>query len=81
MDSTTLTYGVLVGVACVGVSLLCKGMMSSGKAVKEHECACIPAHEKLLNQNKEFDKKEVIEVSTGVYVAIGYGLANCIMIE
>jgi len=35
----------------------------------------------LGDHSKEFNKKEVLKVSDNIYVAIGYGLANCIMIE
>jgi len=35
----------------------------------------------LEDHSKEFNKKEVLKVSDNIYVAIGYGLANCIMIE
>jgi alkyl sulfatase BDS1-like metallo-beta-lactamase superfamily hydrolase len=38
------------------------------------------AHPNLAKHTAEF-KKEVIEVTDGVYVAIGYGLANSILIE
>lgn len=35
----------------------------------------------LREHSSEFDKREVIEVTRGVHVAIGYGLANSILIE
>ncbi len=37
--------------------------------------------EALINHSKEFDTPEVIEVTEGVHVAIGFGLANSILIE
>jgi len=43
--------------------------------------ADIEAPEVLRQHTKEFDKKEVIEVLDGVHVAIGYALANSIMID
>jgi hypothetical protein len=41
----------------------------------------VPANQILLCQSAEFSKKEVIRVADGVWVAIGFGLANSIMIE
>ena len=35
----------------------------------------------LAEHSKQFNKKEVIKVDENVYCAIGFGLANCIMIE
>jgi len=35
----------------------------------------------LEDHSDEFNKKEVLKVGDNIYVAIGYGLANCIMIE
>lgn len=35
----------------------------------------------LADHNKEFDKPEIIPVTEGVYVAVGFGLANSILIE
>ena len=40
-----------------------------------------PATERLKKHSEEFDKPEVIEVTEGVHVAIGFGLANSILIE
>lgn len=37
--------------------------------------------QELIQQSKEFNQPEVIEVTEGVHVAIGYGLANSILIE
>jgi len=39
------------------------------------------AASKLSNHSNEFNKKEVLKVGKNVYVAIGYGLANSIMLE
>lgn len=38
-------------------------------------------HEKLKAHSSQFSKAEIIEVTDGVYVAIGYALANSIIIE
>ena len=38
-------------------------------------------HEKLASHTGEFNKKEILTVQGNVHVAIGYGLANCILIE
>merc|ERR1719229_1602630 len=38
-------------------------------------------HEKLKDHTKQFDKAEILQVTDGVYVAIGYALANSIIIE
>ena len=35
----------------------------------------------MTEHSGEFDKKEVLTLLNNIYVAIGYGLANCIMIE
>ena len=35
----------------------------------------------LAEHSKEFNKKEIIRVDENVYCAIGFGLANCILIE
>ena len=35
----------------------------------------------LAEHSKQFDKKEIIRVDDSVYCAIGFGLANCILIE
>lgn len=40
-----------------------------------------PATESLKKHSEEFDKPEVIEVTEGIHVAIGFGLANSILIE
>ena len=37
--------------------------------------------QELIQQSEEFNKPEVIEVTKGIHVAIGYGLANSILIE
>ena len=37
--------------------------------------------EALVNHSKEFDTPEVIQVTEGVHVAVGFGLANSILIE
>ena len=35
----------------------------------------------LGEHSKEFNKKEILKIGDNIFVAIGYGLANCIMIE
>ena len=39
------------------------------------------SHFTLAEHSKQFNKKEVVKVDENVYCAIGFGLANCIMIE
>ena len=39
------------------------------------------AASKLSKHSNEFNKKEVLKVGKNVYMAIGYGLANSIMLE
>ena len=39
------------------------------------------SHYSLAEHSKQFNKKEVIRVDDNVYCAIGFGLANCILIE
>ena len=41
----------------------------------------INVNEKLVEHTKLFSQKEVIKVNSQVYVGIGYGLANSIIIE
>jgi len=35
----------------------------------------------LAQHSSEFDKPEIIEVTDGIHVAVGFGLANSILIE
>ena len=39
------------------------------------------SHSTLAEHSKQFNKKEIIRVEDNVYCAIGFGLANCILIE
>ena len=39
------------------------------------------SNKSLAEHSKLFNKKEIIRVDDSVYCAIGFGLANCIMIE
>ena len=39
------------------------------------------SNKSLAEHSKLFNKKEIIRVDDNVYCAIGFGLANCIMIE
>ncbi|MGB0387953.1 MAG: alkyl/aryl-sulfatase [Ardenticatenaceae bacterium] len=41
----------------------------------------IGAHPLLVEHSEEFNKPEVINVTDGVYVAIGFGIANSVLIE
>ena len=66
---------VCIGAGCI---VLLERILGKKKVISH---SCITAHEKLTNHNSEFAKKEVKEVTKGVWVAIGYGLANTIMIE
>ncbi len=50
------------------------------KQIEAREARQYAVHEKLREHTKEF-KKEIIEVTPGCHVAIGYGLANCVLIE
>lgn len=49
--------------------------------LKQKQSVEVSAHEKLCTHSNEFSQKEVIKVTDGVWVAIGFGLANSIMIE
>ena len=53
------------------------------KKISSKKKASSPAegHEKLASHTGEFNKKEILTVQGNVHVAIGYGLANCILIE
>ena len=50
------------------------------KRLEAREAREYEVHEKLREHTKEFEK-EVVEVSPGVHVAVGFGLANCVLIE
>jgi len=50
------------------------------KRIEAREVREYEVHEKLKEHTKEF-RKEVVEVSPGVHVAVGFGLANCVLIE
>ena len=39
------------------------------------------AHPKLADHSGQFNQKEILTVRDRVHVAIGFGLANCILIE
>ena len=39
------------------------------------------SHYSLAEHSKQFNKKEIIRVDDSVYCAIGFGIANCILIE
>lgn len=52
-----------------------------GKPKEVHFERDLSSVAELLEQSKEFDKAEVIEVVEGIHVAIGFGLANSILIE
>ena len=41
----------------------------------------IDSVEELINHSKEFNTPEIIKVTEGIYVAVGFGLANSILIE
>jgi alkyl sulfatase BDS1-like metallo-beta-lactamase superfamily hydrolase len=60
-----ISWGILIS-ACSGPSQLEMVSVQSNPDLREH--------------SKEF-KKEVIQVVDGVYVAVGYGLANSILLE
>jgi len=48
---------------------------------KKKKFAVGEANEKLAGHTGQFNKKEILTVRDRVHVAIGYGLANCILIE
>lgn len=56
-------------------------LSSCSQDVAQSPAQNLQVPDSLLSHSKEFDKKEVVTVTDGVYVAIGYGLANSIMIE
>jgi alkyl sulfatase BDS1-like metallo-beta-lactamase superfamily hydrolase len=80
MDLNNLPVGIALSLA-VGAGCLFLGRKLFGKKKPQRSHRCIKAHQKLTEHNEEFNKKEIIEVTKGVWVAIGYGLANTIMIE
>ena len=49
-----------------------KKRLEEGKTKSNHS---------LAEHSKQFNKKEIVRVEDNVYCAIGFGLANCILIE
>jgi len=77
--------GVVIAILSVLVTIYLQKLKAREKQRKiksnfsqkvEHDATSI-----LEDHSKEFNKKEVLKVSDNIYVAIGYGLANSIMIE
>lgn len=65
----------------VRIAVLCALLVIAGCEREQKPLdAVVPVHPDLAEHTGEF-KREVIEVVDGVHVAIGYGLANSIMIE
>lgn len=50
------------------------------KTEKDTEKKLVPDNVKLTRHSREF-RKEIIRITEGIYVAVGYGLANSILIE
>lgn len=64
-----------------GVNKLLRVFGLLGKEVSRQKPCTVNASDKLTAHSHEFSKKEIIKVTDGVWVAIGYGLANSILIE
>ena len=60
----------------IGITLLCGCSHTPGAKQKSTP----PAHPDLTAHSQEF-KQEIIRVTDGVYVAVGYGLANSVLLE
>ena len=65
---------------CVGIALI--GLMAVSACSKQQplESLDVGSNPDLAAHTKEF-KQEVIEVTDGVYVAVGFGLANSILLD
>ena len=70
-----MRYPVLLFVMAVGAAALAACGDSSAP-----EPRATPAPDALREHSKLFEK-EVVEVTDGVHVAVGFGLANSIMLE
>ena len=72
-----MRYPVLFFIITLGVAALAACGDSSAPAPAPRDT---PAPDALREHSKLFEK-EVVEVTDGVYVAVGFGLANSIMLE
>lgn len=77
--AVAISYSCYSSLAGINKLLKSLGLLPS---VKPDQKPCnVSANKKLQDHCEEFGKKEIISVTEGVWVAIGYGLANSILIE
>lgn len=70
-----------IAIVIVGKLILARKTKSRLGPKVNQPTKAINGHEMLVCHSAEFSKKEIIRVTDGVWVGIGYGLANSIMIE
>ena len=71
-------YGVLM--KRILIVAACAALAACGGEVPPPPAPAVAPSAALAEHGKEF-RKEVIEVADGIHVAIGYGLANSILLE
>lgn len=74
-----LSYSCLSSLA--GMNRLLRSLGVVGSNPPRQKPCHVDANDKLSAHSHEFNKKEIVPVTEGVWVAIGYGLANSILIE
>ena len=70
----------MLALRCTLLSTAVVALAACGKSAEGPAAAAAPTPQALLEHSKEFTK-EVVKVADGVYMAIGYGIANSIMLE
>ncbi len=79
-DLVLLVTGLCFGLRALMVVIVLLVLSGCGKPVVEVVDVEVEQQRSLAEHTQEF-KKEVIKVTDGVWVAVGYGLANSIMLE
>ena len=76
-------HGFIAGALFILLAVLVKNKTYVGeeKPVYSPRLSPVQSTEKLRNHSKTFDVPQVVKVTDGVFLAIGYTLANMIMIE
>ena len=79
----TIAFIVAIGFSIVQWIMKQRGESKSKKSAKKvkKKFAVGEANQKLAGHTFEFNKKEILTVKDRIHVAIGFGLANCILIE
>ena len=72
---------ILVGVILIGVVAMAGVWFYAGQSVKKAHAPIPVGANKSLEEHSKIFRKGVEKVGDNLYVAIGYGISNCIMIE